>query len=103
MSPDLETGVHLLRGGAGALDEYTNEPPGWADNLEEAQYSLSRIKGKLQELDALHSRHLNRPTMQDSSTEETEIKVLTQEIARVCINSQGSFNAYNLILSSDVY
>jgi hypothetical protein len=83
MSSDLESGVHLLRSGAGALDEYANEPPAWADNLEEAQYALSRIKGKLQELDALHSRHLNRPTMQDSSTEETEIKVVTQEIARV--------------------
>jgi len=82
MSADMEAGVHLLRAGT-ANDEDINEPPSWVDNLEEAQYALSRIQGKLRELDALHSRHLQRPTMQDSSSEEAGIEALNKEIARV--------------------
>lgn len=58
-------------------------PPTWSDGLEEAQYALSRIRGKLKQLSALHSRHLQRPTLDDTRNEEIQIEALSQEIMRV--------------------
>ncbi|CAB3365974.1 syntaxin-16 [Cloeon dipterum] len=85
MNPDLEAGVHLLRNGSG--DEDSNEPPSWVDSLEEAQYSLSKIQGKLRELESLHTKHLHRPTMDDSAEEESQIDALNKEIARMFNNT----------------
>lgn len=58
-------------------------PPTWSDGLEEAQYALSRIRGKLKQLSALHSRHLQRPTLDDTRNEEIQIEALSQEIMRM--------------------
>lgn len=57
--------------------------PGWADTLEETHYALSRLKGKLEELSKLYDKHLLRPTLDDSSAEEHQIEILTQEITRM--------------------
>ncbi|KAK3914650.1 Syntaxin-16 [Frankliniella fusca] len=58
-------------------------PPTWSDGLEEAQYALSRIRGKLRQLAALHTRHLQRPTLDDTRNEEIQIEALSQEIMRM--------------------
>ncbi|KAJ9580305.1 hypothetical protein L9F63_004021 [Diploptera punctata] len=70
---DIEAGFELRRSGESRM------PPVWADGLEEAQYSLTRLKSKIHDLDALHTRHLHRPTLDDSSEEEQQIEVLTQD------------------------
>nr|CAG4641086.1 EOG090X0AQP [Eulimnadia texana] len=75
-------------------------PPEWADSLDEAQYTLSKIKGRVKELGSLHSKHLLRPTFDDSSAEERQINTITEEITKMfgacqrCIQKiqQCSFN-----------
>lgn len=74
---DVESGIELRR------SEATRLPPIWADNLEESHYAVSRLKNKLKELEVLYERHVLRPTLDDSSDEEQQIEVLTQEISRV--------------------
>ncbi|KAJ8881946.1 hypothetical protein PR048_018433 [Dryococelus australis] len=74
---DVEAGLELRHSGESRM------PPSWVDGLEEAQYSLSRLRSKISDLDALHTRHLHRPTLDDSSEEERQIETLTQEITRV--------------------
>lgn len=55
-------------------------PPAWIDQLEEAQYTLTKLKTKISELNMLHSQHLHRPTFDESSEEETLIESCTSEI-----------------------
>lgn len=55
-------------------------PPMWTDQLEEAQYTLTKLKTKINELRALHSRHLHRPTFDESSEDETLIENCTADI-----------------------
>ncbi|XP_049789776.1 syntaxin-16 [Schistocerca nitens] len=80
---DPESGGLELRQNAGNSRGSGNQPPMWADALEEAQYTLSRLRSKVKELEALHSRHLHRPTLDDSSEEEQRIEALTQDISRM--------------------
>lgn len=63
-------------------------PPDWIDGVEEIQYEISRIKSKLKDLSALHDKHLNRPTLDDSVDEETAIEVRTQEITQILMRCQ---------------
>lgn len=58
-------------------------PPVWLDKLEEAQYTISKIKPKLDELGSLHARHLLRPTLDDRCEEEELIEELSQEISKL--------------------
>lgn len=44
---------------------------------------MCRIRPKLDELDALHARHLLRPTLDDSCAEEEQIETLSQEISKL--------------------
>lgn len=74
---DIESGLELRRAGESRM------PPAWADGLEEAQYSLTRLRAKIHDLDTLHTRHLHRPTLDDSCDEEQQIEALTQEITRI--------------------
>lgn len=60
-------------------------PPDWADSLEEAQYTLSRIQARLKELSTLQNKHLLKPTFDDSMNEEQQIDSLTQDITKVNI------------------
>lgn len=76
---DLESGMDQRRG-------ESQMPPSWADGLEEVQYMMTRLRTKLKDIEALHTRHLHRPTLDDSSEEETQIEALTQEISRVSMN-----------------
>ncbi|XP_059609462.1 syntaxin-16 [Phlebotomus argentipes] len=80
---------HLLRRSARDTEEGLemrddNEaPPVWIDKLEEAQYTMSRIKPKLEELTTLHMRHLQRPTMDDHCEEEALIEDASTEISKL--------------------
>ncbi|GFG38246.1 hypothetical protein Cfor_01887 [Coptotermes formosanus] len=74
---DIESGLELRRTGESRM------PPAWADGLEETQYSLTRLRAKIHDLDTLHTRHLHRPTLDDSCDEEQQIEALTQEITRM--------------------
>ncbi|KAF7270574.1 syntaxin 16 isoform X1 [Rhynchophorus ferrugineus] len=58
-------------------------PPVWIDYLEKAQMLLPRLKGKINELKSLHSRHLHRSTFDDTPEDEIDIDLCTQEITRM--------------------
>lgn len=47
------------------------------------QYEIIRIRQKMKELASLHDRHMNRPTLDDSTKEEHAIEITTQEITQV--------------------
>lgn len=47
------------------------------------QYEITRIRQKMKELASLHDKHMNRPTLDDSSEEEHAIEITTQEITQV--------------------
>lgn len=88
---DIESGLELRRAGESRM------PPAWADGLEEIQYSLTRLGAKIHDLDTLHTRHLHRPTLDDSCDEEQQIEALTQEITRVKFVSYTN-NNNNMLL-----
>lgn len=58
-------------------------PPMWIDYLEKAQMILPKLKVKINELKTLHSRHLHRPTFDESSADEVAIENCTHEITRM--------------------
>lgn len=85
-----------LRDDCGAL-------PIWTDKLEEAQYTVSKIRPKLDELGSMHARHLLRPTLNDRCEEEEMIEDLSQEISKLiasthrhiqCIRSSLGHGSY---------
>lgn len=47
------------------------------------QYEITRIRQKMKELASLHDKHMNRPTLDDSSEEEHAIEITTQEVTQV--------------------
>ncbi|EDW75391.1 uncharacterized protein Dwil_GK19716 [Drosophila willistoni] len=63
-------------------DDYAS-PPIWLDRFEEAQYTMSKIKPKLDELGSLHARHLLRPTFDDQQDDECDIEVLSQMVSKL--------------------
>ncbi|XP_066558226.1 syntaxin-16 isoform X1 [Amia ocellicauda] len=58
-------------------------PPKWVDGVDEIQYDITRIRQKMKELASLHDKHMNRPTLDDSSEEEHAIEIATQEITQM--------------------
>lgn len=57
----------------------------WTVNslLPQIQYEITRIRQKMKELASLHDKHMNRPTLDDSSEEEHAIEITTQEVTQV--------------------
>ncbi|XP_065363214.1 syntaxin-16 [Calliphora vicina] len=78
----LRRSVHDAEEGLELRDEYGSQPT-WIDKLEEAQYIMSKIKPKLDELGSLHARHLLRPAFDESKEDELEMESLSQEIAKL--------------------
>ncbi|XP_076969071.1 syntaxin-16 isoform X4 [Tamandua tetradactyla] len=68
-------------------------PPKWVDGVDEIQYDVGRIKQKMKELASLHDKHLNRPTLDDSSEEEHAIEITTQEITQLFHRGQRAVRA----------
>ena len=59
-------------------------PPSFVGQSEALQYQLGRAENKIEILNKIYSQHLARPTLDDFSQEETEIKALSTEITQVC-------------------
>lgn len=55
-------------------------PPMWIDQLEEAQFTITKLKSKIDDLKKLQDRHLHRPTFDESSEDEILIENCTGEI-----------------------
>lgn len=53
--------------------------PDWAGRVEGLNYQISRVEGKVLELDSLHQRLLSRPTLEEGDQEEQRIARLTSE------------------------
>ncbi|XP_005392298.1 PREDICTED: syntaxin-16 isoform X11 [Chinchilla lanigera] len=60
---------------------------------EQIQYDVGRIKQKMKELAILHDKHLNRPTLDDSSEEEHAIEITTQETTQLFHRCQRAVQA----------
>ncbi|KAK5933773.1 hypothetical protein CgunFtcFv8_014228 [Champsocephalus gunnari] len=58
-------------------------PPKWTEGIEEIQYEITRVRQKMKDLALLHDKHMNRPTLDDSSEEEHAIEITTQEITQM--------------------
>ncbi|XP_005112545.1 syntaxin-16 [Aplysia californica] len=65
-----------------------NLPPDWIDKLTEIQFEFTKIKEKMKELNSLHDKHLNRPTLDDNVDEEHEIEIRTQQITQMFSHCQ---------------
>ncbi|KAH0511002.1 Syntaxin-16 [Microtus ochrogaster] len=73
-----------------AIGVTKRSPPKWVDGVDEVQYDVGRIKQKMKELASLHDKHLNRPTLDDSSEEEHAIEITTQEITQRAVQALPS-------------
>ncbi|XP_061911186.1 syntaxin-16-like isoform X1 [Entelurus aequoreus] len=58
-------------------------PPKWIEGIDEIHYEISRVRQKMKDLALLHDKHMNRPTLDDSSEEEHAIEITTQEITQM--------------------
>jgi len=58
-------------------------PPSFVSQSEALQYQMARVEAKVEQLHEMHSKHLRRPTFDEVSQEEEEIKRLTSEITQV--------------------
>ncbi|XP_003496799.1 syntaxin-16 isoform X3 [Cricetulus griseus] len=76
-----------------AIGVTKRSPPKWVDGVDEVQYDVGRIKQKMKELASLHDKHLNRPTLDDSSEEEHAIEITTQEITQLFHRCQRAVQA----------
>ncbi|KAK6641757.1 hypothetical protein RUM44_013472 [Polyplax serrata] len=74
-------------------DVFSGLPPAWTDQLEECQYTITRLNSKIQELDNLHKKNLHRPTLNDTTEDQHQIEVLTRDISRM-------FNTCHKLLST---
>uniref|UniRef100_A0A6M2DVX2 Putative snare protein tlg2/syntaxin 16 n=1 Tax=Xenopsylla cheopis TaxID=163159 RepID=A0A6M2DVX2_XENCH len=83
-SRDPELGLEL---------HVTRPPPEWLDKLEEAQYNITKIRSKLDELRNLHGIVLLRPGFEDDCPEESNIELLAIEITRL-INGVHKYAQY---------
>ena len=59
-------------------------PPSYFGQSEALSYQMKRVESKIQQLNTLHKRHLDRPTLDDSNEEESQIHSLTKDIGDVC-------------------
>ena len=58
------------------------------------QYEITRVRQKMKDLALLHDKHMNRPTLDDSSEEEHAIEITTQEITQVQTFTRNRDNAF---------
>ncbi|KAF6034148.1 STX16 [Bugula neritina] len=58
-------------------------PPDWVDSVEEVQRQIPEIKKQITELNSLHTRHLNRPSLDDSIDDEQTIDQVTNHITKM--------------------
>lgn len=73
----------LVESGEGMDMSRAALPPSWINVLEEAQFQISRIQKKLNDLSTQQQSYLSKPTLDDSTEQETHIEQLSQEITKV--------------------
>ena len=59
--------------------------PSFVSQSEALQYQMARVEVKVDQLHEMHLKHLRRPTLDEESQEESNIKRLTNEITQVSI------------------
>ena len=80
----VDDNVMLLRGNSRDVERsLPTSTPSYVGQAEALQYQMSRLESKVEQLDALHKSHLSRPTLDDDSQQETEIRALTRDITEV--------------------
>lgn len=84
---DAESGIYMSRDAKLA--------PEWVDGVKEFQYEVTRIKQKLKEIKVLNGKHLDRPTLNDSTDEEHAIEQTTQEITQMFHQCQRLIHQIN--------
>lgn len=89
--------TNLVSGDAemGFISRSSKLPPEWIDGVEEVQYEITKIKTKMKDMSALHDKHSNRPTLDDSINEELEIEIQTQEITQMFTKCQRLLQQVN--------
>ncbi|TKS71489.1 Syntaxin-16 [Collichthys lucidus] len=70
-------------------------PPKWIEGVDEIQYEITRVRQKMKDLAVLHDKHMNRPTLDDSSEEEHAIEITTQEITQMFHRCQRAVTGLN--------
>lgn len=83
-----------------ADDEISLAPPIWIDKFESAQFILSKIGPKMEELEILHKRHLLRPMLSEEEGEEKEIDEMSQEITRLISQAHKQIDTLRSYVSS---
>ena len=90
-----ETNVRLLRDdnaddieGNGGVSYGS---PSFVSQSEALQYQMARVEVKVDQLHEMHLKHLRRPTLDEESQEESNIKRLTNEITQVSIRDRSRF------------
>ncbi|XP_065217649.1 syntaxin-16 [Planococcus citri] len=73
----------LVESGEGMDMSRTALPPSWINILEEAQFQISRIQKKLNDLSTQQQSFLSKPTLDDSTEQETHIEHLSQEVTKL--------------------
>ena len=89
-----ETNVRLLRDdnaddieGNGGVSYGS---PSFVSQSEALQYQMARVEVKVDQLHEMHLKHLRRPTLDEESQEESNIKRLTNEITQVSTVDSGN-------------
>merc|ERR1712004_813926 len=70
-------------------------PPEWADTVEDIQYNISKIQQRLKELQSMHDKRINRPSLDDDFSSDHGIEALTQEITQMFLHCQKSIQTIN--------
>ncbi|KAL5275688.1 STX16 family protein [Megaselia abdita] len=78
----LKRSLHDAEEGLEMRDDCSS-PPVWIDKLEEALYTMSKLKPKLDELGSLHARHLLKPAFDENTEDEEKIEFLGSEISKL--------------------
>ena len=60
-----------------------SSPPSYFGQSEALMYQMKRLETKIEQLDVLHKRHIDRPTLDDTNEEEAQINSATKDICNV--------------------
>ena len=58
-------------------------PPSYFGQSEALSYQMKRLENKIEQLDSLHKKHLDRPTLDDMNDEEAQIQSLSRDVSEV--------------------
>jgi syntaxin 16 len=62
-----------------------NSPPSYFGQSEALIYQMKRLETKIEQLNSLHKKHLDRPTLDDKNEEEAQIQSFTKDICDVSV------------------